>query len=779
MGQTEEMSETINNGWRDTELTPAKFYLFLLRRWRLMLALFAAILMVSSVALWRWPDTYRAEMRVLVKRARTDGPVGAGANSITAGVSESEIASEIELFRNPSSLGEAVVRCGLDKEIHKYNNDPRARVALAARELNRWLSVKRITKTDLISIRYEDHDPVRAARVLKTLSDIYLVKHTAVRRDRGASKFFTVQTALYKKQLDRAQAALEKFRRRHEVSSLAAEKDAALRRSNELEKSLDDIDSQIGSSEDRTTTLRRQMKALPATIESQTQSARNQVLIEKLKSTLLDLENRRTDLLTKYDPHYRLVREVETKIKDTRRMLEQEQQARIVGRTHAVNPLRQSIEGDLLRTETLLAGLKAKRREAAAVLAKVRTERSNLERITASYEDLVRQVKLAENNYLLYDKKREESRLADAMDKVRILNVSIIDPPVPPAVPIDHHKAFLFVLAFLLAGLGSFGIAWSVDYAGPVLRATREEIRSEKSIWVRTSGARVQKQPGPVDAAGSASQRETRALVATPLLPAEDAFSSWRAASPGFDASTTAEYGSSGSAPGAPRAIGGPGDIEEIMSRDLVRRDRFGHIVDYLSVFRKVGEGVAIGLAPEISEEEAALAAAQLSYSLRHRNGLSVLLVDGGNSGRLARLFGTASAPGLPDLLLGPLGMENQCIHRTRFEDLWILPGGDRRLNGNVPPGRVDIFYKALANRSLNLIIHLPRNGCSQSLLMLYSVLDAVILDLTEEGSNRRTTEYLTRRVMEAKKRFSECRLTLVGRAKDWNEADKDALTVC
>ncbi len=47
-------------------------------------------------------------------------------------------------------------------------------------------------------------------------------------------------------------------------------------------------------------------------------------------------------------------------------------------------------------------------------------------------EDLQREVKAAEENYLLYLQKREEARIADALDKSHILNVAIAEPPNGP-----------------------------------------------------------------------------------------------------------------------------------------------------------------------------------------------------------------------------------------------------------------------------------------------------------------------------------------------------------
>ena len=53
----------------------------------------------------------------------------------------------------------------------------------------------------------------------------------------------------------------------------------------------------------------------------------------------------------------------------------------------------------------------------------------------AQQDDLVRDVKTAEDNYLLYLRKREEARISDALDSKRIVNVSIAEAATVPALP--------------------------------------------------------------------------------------------------------------------------------------------------------------------------------------------------------------------------------------------------------------------------------------------------------------------------------------------------------
>ncbi|MCP5120337.1 MAG: hypothetical protein GY953_56805, partial [bacterium] len=423
------------------------------------------------------PEEYAAELRLMVRRARAELPVdarGGFAGGASSDLSEAQLTSEIELFRNRNSLEQAVRHTGLVNAVPDVVTSEGARVAMAVREMDRRLAVYRVEKSNLIQVSYSHRDPKLAAQVVRTLTDTYLAKHMEVHRNQDAADFFNKQSGLHKRGLDAAQQELAGFRMRHQVSSLEAEKAGALARKNELERILQATNSEIRNAQNRVARLRAQVASLPETIETSSRTARSEALVERLKASLLDLENKRTELLTKYEPGYRLLTEIDRKIQDTKAMLEQEGKTRVVDRTHSVNPLRQGLEGDLLRTESTLFGLEAKRSATARDLAKVGGELIELERITAEHDDLVRDVKVAEDRYLLYTKRLEESQLEDAMDRQRILNVSVVEDAEVPAVPVEQHQPALMVLSAIMAMCGSLALAFAVDLIRPPAAAIPE-----------------------------------------------------------------------------------------------------------------------------------------------------------------------------------------------------------------------------------------------------------------------------------------------------------------
>ncbi len=425
------------------------------------LLLFGAACAVSLLI----PKRYEAEAKLMVKRARVDAPLTlerGAATTVPAEMTEAELSAEIELIRSRDLLEDVATACRLVEP--KPAEEPRETLARGVRELEKGLKVLPVGKTNLISVEYSAAEPELAAEVVNRLVEGYLRKHVAVHRTGNTAVFFKSQADSFEKELNNAQQQLAGFRSKDGVSSLPDEKAASLRRVADLDAAVQEAGSAIRDADNRARLLRQQRASLPATIETGSRIARSVGLIERLKGQLLELENKRTELLTKYEPGYRLVREVEKQIRDTRAALEHEQAPSVVDRTDAPNPLRQSIEGDLLRTEATIAGLRARRASLVQDLARSRARLQKLDTLTGEHDDLQRRLKLAEENYLLYQKKEEESRLEAALDQQRILNVSVVERAIVPADPAPRHRSVILIIGFLVACFGAVAAAFIADY---------------------------------------------------------------------------------------------------------------------------------------------------------------------------------------------------------------------------------------------------------------------------------------------------------------------------
>ncbi len=87
----------------------------------------------------------------------------------------------------------------------------------------------------------------------------------------------------------------------------------------------------------------------------------------------------------------------------------------------------------------------------------------------------MRTAKAAEETYLIYVRKREEARIGDALDARGILNISIAQPPIVPALP--ARSAWMFAMVgFFLAGTVSTSVAFAADFLDPAFRTPDEVV---------------------------------------------------------------------------------------------------------------------------------------------------------------------------------------------------------------------------------------------------------------------------------------------------------------
>ena len=112
-------------------------------------------------------------------------------------------------------------------------------------------------------------------------------------------------------------------------------------------------------------------------------------------------------------------------------------------------------------------------------------ETRDLEQKGLLEQDLLRTVKTDEENYLLYQRKREQARMTEALDRTRIVNVAIAEQPVVPSLP-SNSPVLVILLGTLLASTVTLGAVFVQEYLDPSFR-TPAEVSSELNIPVLAS----------------------------------------------------------------------------------------------------------------------------------------------------------------------------------------------------------------------------------------------------------------------------------------------------
>src|SRR5713101_3774468 len=415
------------------------------RRKALVLLTFLTVVLGTAVVTFLLPNKYESRMKILVKNQRVDVAITPEATDVAPAVesevSESQINSEIELLTSRDLLTQVVTECGLAKlETGWFAKDA----------------------------------PELAAAVLKKVGDLYFEKHLKLHHPTGASDFFKDKADEYEAQLKQAENRLADFQQNNNLVVLSQQKDLTLQKTADAKSKLLESEAAYNEATNRIKRVEQQLASTSRRVTTQSRTLPNQYSAERLNTMMVELQNRRTQLLTKFRPDDRSVREVDEQIRTTRDALAKAEQKTAVEEATDLNPLRQTLETELSRARLDQTGAQARRDTLTGQLQQYEGSLKKLEGDTAKHDDLQREVKEAADNYQLYAKKREEARIADELDRQKITNVSVAEAPVAAQLPSGPNRPMNLVLGVFLAGLLTLGGVFSAELLNDTVHTPRQ-----------------------------------------------------------------------------------------------------------------------------------------------------------------------------------------------------------------------------------------------------------------------------------------------------------------
>lgn len=422
------------------------------RKWLILLTVLTAGA-ATAIFAWMTPDKFESRMKLLVRNMRPEATLTAGSETVSDNnkVSPAEITSEIELLKSRDILEQIVNEQKLAKPEIPGTPITEKDTERAIFQLEKDLDISLVKKSNIIEIGYTSGSPEEAADVLRRLSELYFDKHLKLHRPPGAYEFFKAQTDQYGKDLVSAENSLSDFQQNRNVVVLDQQKELTLGRLVEARAKLKDLTGTIAETDKKIATLENQLKGMEARITTQSRVMPNQYSAERLNTMLVELRNKRIEMLAKFHPNDRLVREVEDQIKETSEALDKATASTSVERSSDVNPLRQALEGELSNARVEQSGRVALHKNLVEQVAGYEAKLKSLEDATPVYGKLNREVQQSEENYQLYSKKQEESRIGEALDEQKISNVSVAEEPNVPRTPNNKNR---ILTIFLGLGLG-------------------------------------------------------------------------------------------------------------------------------------------------------------------------------------------------------------------------------------------------------------------------------------------------------------------------------------
>ncbi len=427
------------------------------RHWRLFVLVFAACFITIAIGIKLLPVKYESRMRLLVSSERQDLVISPDEGKTTSSYqdfAENRVNSEIALMTSRDVLRDVVLKSGMGHEpgtVSAAGPPSPWYMDSAVNSLGRHLEIAPVKKSDVIEVTYKGRSPEQATEVLKNLADVYLSEHLRAHAQPGSFKFFDEQANSFSGKLAQSENELKQFREQHALDD-PDEKSAMALKALDAEALLDDATAQSADYEGRIKQAIRKMDSLDPRVTSLVRTSPQSGLITELSDKLADLQNRRTEMMMKFLPGDRLVKEVDQEIAETSSMLKAAQAHPLVETTTDQNEVRRDMEKELMTSEVALNGLVARKARLASILNDYRSRLSDIAGASAENDELTRAVNEDEQNYLLYSKEREEARIAASLDRQRITDVALVESPtyevqpVSPVVSTDMEIGFLLSL---------------------------------------------------------------------------------------------------------------------------------------------------------------------------------------------------------------------------------------------------------------------------------------------------------------------------------------------
>ncbi len=443
------------------------------RRW-LALGLFSTIFLIVALFTILQSSIYMTRAQLLFKKERINTVVSASEGAAAEGkpqLSEEALNSEIEILKSSTLMREVLRRDQVYQQIigpeKAQTLDSTTALELAVALLKRDLDSQIVPKSNIVQVTYESKDPQLATQIVNELCQRYVIRHLEVHENKGIYSFFQKQAEVLHDTLQVMASALQQFESEHNLIAPEQQRQLFLQKLADYEMQLNTTRASAQAAERQVDFLEKQLAAAPERIHAQNEQASSTVreaLTKELESLKLKYDLMVQAEKDPAEPRSQLARSLKARIAQIEETLHQQQVAEKPEVSTDINQAMMGLAAELTRARFDLIGYKEREKELSSAVARLRQDINNLERASFTHEEMVRQLQLAQSNYLLYAKKQEEARISEALDREKVANVSIIDPASMPLDPVRPNRQLNLVMGFFLALFVGLGTAWGVSF---------------------------------------------------------------------------------------------------------------------------------------------------------------------------------------------------------------------------------------------------------------------------------------------------------------------------
>ena len=481
---------------------------FAKRRMLFLLVFFATVMGAYGVGQLQ-TELYEIEASVLVKLGRENVEVPATVQKgsvLSAGVRAEQLNSEMHMLSSRSLIEAVVDRIGLDA-FHPATPQPQTflqRVKFYTKQGVRWgkaqlqsflivtnlkkelterekvildiestLVVEVARDSDVINVRLQYPNADLSVRILDVLLQLYLDHHIQVWRDEDVKDFFEAEIVKRRQDLQNIEQAKEEIKAKWNLISMAEQRTLLLQQ-------LQELHNQIAAHE----TNKSMLQAQRATIQTRLRGLQDELhasrvikpnpAIQSTKERLTALRQEHAKLVTLYEPASQRVQNITKEIAALEALLAREDSTLVDSATFEANPLKQQLSQELEKLEVNFAGLDSAIRQLRLQTTAIATKLEFLNTGERQLVTIERERQIAEQNYLAYVKRGEESLMSEELDRRRIANIAILSPPSKPLTPVYPRKLLMMAISVPMGLLFGSALVVLVEYMNDIISTPRD-----------------------------------------------------------------------------------------------------------------------------------------------------------------------------------------------------------------------------------------------------------------------------------------------------------------
>jgi polysaccharide chain length determinant protein (PEP-CTERM system associated) len=463
--------DELRGAWRFRWLSIAAAWLICLGGWAYVMTI---------------PNTYQANAKVYVDTRGILRPLLQGL------AIDPDVASGLDLVRQALLSRPQIEQVARDTDLDLRATTPaqkealissiRERITIAAGDLR-----ARTTQGEgLYFISFQDGNRDKAIEVVQKLLNAFVENALGEKRtgQETAQRFIDEQIAEYEQRLRDAESRLATFKQTN-VGLMPDSTGDYFGRLQQETIDAEGVRTRLAVAESRRVEIQRQLDGEePFLFGFDSGAAASPAATGAagdITFRIQDLERQLDELLLRYTDKHPEVLATRNTIAELK-IRQQEELARVKGGQQATgslssslksNPVYQSLELELKRTQVQVAELRQELAQRQGKIGQLRRQVNTVPEVEAELARLNRDYEGIRTQYNELVQRRETAKLSEQADRTGTVKFDIIEPPAAPLDPVAPNRPQLLMLVLFAALAVGAGIAWLLNQLRPVFHTVR------------------------------------------------------------------------------------------------------------------------------------------------------------------------------------------------------------------------------------------------------------------------------------------------------------------